>query len=121
MKAIVMLAAVILVSVCFSFAQSQPAQKQKPVKVTTEQVLNPLYIVKIDDDMYELLPSDDGTDNLKFLDSSQIESVDVYKGDDAVDKFGDKGKNGVLVIQLKYHREEDLPDSLKGIVKKIDI
>ncbi|WP_439184971.1 M56 family metallopeptidase [Carboxylicivirga taeanensis] len=38
---------------------------------------------------------------IKALDASKIESINVLKGDAATQKFGDKGKNGVIIIQSK--------------------
>jgi TonB-dependent SusC/RagA subfamily outer membrane receptor len=35
------------------------------------------------------------------LDPSDIESVNVYKDQSAIDKYGEKGKNGVIEIRLK--------------------
>jgi len=35
------------------------------------------------------------------LDSDSIEKVEVLKGDSATEKYGDKGKNGVVIITLK--------------------
>jgi Spy/CpxP family protein refolding chaperone len=35
------------------------------------------------------------------IDNSQIESVSVFKGDQAIEKYGKEAKNGVVVIRLK--------------------
>ncbi|NEW83223.1 MAG: TonB family protein [Mariniphaga sp.] len=40
-------------------------------------------------------------DQLKAIDSNAIQSVNVWKGDDAVKKFGEKGREGVVDIHLK--------------------
>jgi len=40
-------------------------------------------------------------DELKKIDSNQIESVNVYKEDQAIKKYGDQAKNGVVEITLK--------------------
>lgn len=36
-----------------------------------------------------------------ILDKNKIQSLSVYKGDKAVEEFGKKGKEGVVVIELK--------------------
>ena len=38
---------------------------------------------------------------MKKLDPNKIESVTVLKGDSAIEKYGDKGKNGVVIIKTK--------------------
>jgi len=45
------------------------------------------------------VPSDEKT--FKALDQDRIESVSVLKGEQAVSGYGDKGKNGVLLIVMK--------------------
>jgi outer membrane receptor for ferrienterochelin and colicin len=37
-------------------------------------------------------------DALKKLDPDKIESISILKGDDATKKYGDKAKDGVVVI-----------------------
>ncbi|UZD22028.1 Spy/CpxP family protein refolding chaperone [Algoriphagus halophytocola] len=39
--------------------------------------------------------------DLKKIQPNQIESMEVLKGNSAIEKFGDKGKNGVIIIKLK--------------------
>ena len=40
-------------------------------------------------------------EELKKMDPKDIESMSVFKGDDAIKKYGEKGKNGVIEIALK--------------------
>lgn len=35
------------------------------------------------------------------LDPNEIKSIEVFRGDNAIRKFGDRGKNGVVVITTK--------------------
>ena len=42
-----------------------------------------------------------GEYDINKLDPNQIESVTVLKGQQAVDKYGDRAKDGALVLQLK--------------------
>lgn len=53
----------------------------------------PIYIV----DDVEQAPSFD----INSIPSSSIESVHVFKGASALEEFGERGKNGVILIQLK--------------------
>ncbi len=43
------------------------------------------------------------------LDKGLIKSVDVWKGEKAIEKFGDKGRNGVIVVTTKapVHIDDD--------------
>ncbi|MAX70082.1 MAG: SusC/RagA family protein [Flavobacteriaceae bacterium] len=59
---------------------------------------NPLYVV---DGMFY--------DNIDFLDSSQIESFSVLKDASSVSIFGQKGVNGVIIIETKRGRKEQKP------------
>jgi len=56
----------------------------------SEQVDTPLYIV-------------DGkeTDNLEGLRTESIETISVLKDQSAVEKYGEKGRNGVMIITTK--------------------
>ncbi len=54
----------------------------------------PLYIIKNE---YE----EKVVSNLKAYDPNQIESIEVLKGEKATAVYGEKGKNGVIIIQLK--------------------
>jgi N-acetylmuramoyl-L-alanine amidase len=49
----------------------------------------------------------------KAIDANTIESVNVLKGDDAIKKYGEKGKNGVVVIALKGTNSSPLTTSIK--------
>ncbi len=43
------------------------------------------------------------SNNAKEIDNGAIESVNVLKGESAIKKYGDKGKNGVIEITRKIH------------------
>lgn len=56
----------------------------------------PLYILT-KGDSYEIIPSS----KMKEIDPNNIESLNVLKGESAITKYGQKAKNGVIVISLK--------------------
>ena len=56
-------------------------------------VENPLYIID-GKERYD-------TDNINKIDPNTIEKIDVFKGEKAIMRYGDKGKKGVVVITLK--------------------
>lgn len=75
-----------------SIAKYGEAGKNGVVIITSKQLNKPLYIVdgKI---MYG--------DGIKDIPHDEISSVNVLKGDTAIVKYGDKGKNGVVIITTK--------------------
>ncbi len=69
---------------------------QVQVSKNLNRGFNPLYIIQNKEGDREV-----GDDFIKDLDPNQILSVTVLKDKAAIKLYGDKGKNGVLVIQLK--------------------
>jgi len=54
-------------------------------------------------------------DALKAISPKSIESINILKGETAINKYGDKGKNGVVEIFLKpsgISRNDTLPDKV---------
>ena len=41
------------------------------------------------------------TEDFKNIETENIESISVLKGNSAIDKYGEKGKNGVIEIKMK--------------------
>jgi N-acetylmuramoyl-L-alanine amidase len=56
--------------------------------------------------------SEEQTNTLSYLDPRTIEKVDVLKGQSAIDLYGEKGKNGVIVITLRKNFPTEKKDSL---------
>lgn len=63
----------------------------------TVKALNPIYVVdgKITD-----------KDIVERIDVNEIDSIQVWKGENAVEKYGEKGKDGAIEIYLKKKKEE---------------
>ena len=38
---------------------------------------------------------------MESIDPNTIKAINVFKGETAIEKYGEKGKNGVIVITLK--------------------
>ncbi|MEP7142120.1 MAG: N-acetylmuramoyl-L-alanine amidase [Ferruginibacter sp.] len=55
---------------------------------------------------------------LKSIDPKNIESINVIKGKDAIAKYGDKGKNGVVIIAIK--EKEIALNNVKVVVHEND-
>ena len=87
----------------------------KKVWVTNVDDKDDTYIIELDDSKKNIFISDDNgksplfiidgkevsKDEITKLDSDKIESVSVLKDKSATEKYGDKGKNGVVIITTK--------------------
>lgn len=60
----------------------------------TSEYGNPLYLIQNKDGTKQV-------SSLDHIDPNDIESINVLKDKSAVEKYGEKGKNGVIIIKLK--------------------
>jgi Spy/CpxP family protein refolding chaperone len=60
---------------------------------------SPAYYIK-KDKFYLKVPT------VADIDPKDIEAIEVWKGDKAIEKFGQNGKNGAIIITLKEKKEE---------------
>ena len=72
---------------------------EDPSKIETFDPLNPPFYI-LDKVITEKAVVD------KVL-ADGVESVSVWKGKDAIDKYGEKGKNGVIEIVTKKNEVKD--------------
>ena len=72
--------------------------QEEAIFVTTNSMNNPLFIV----DGKKVKNEKRG---MRKLDPDTIESIEVIKGDKALEKYGDEGKNGVVVVTTKKKKE----------------
>ena len=69
--------------------------------------MEPYYIIIADNKQFTIDRSKrkSGDDKaLNFIEPDWIEKVNVYKGDKAIEKYGTKGENGVVSIELKKNK-----------------
>ncbi len=59
-----------------------------------------LYVFKSEDQYEEVLISNRDDIN-KLIDSNDIESIDVFKGESATQAYGSKAENGAVVLHFK--------------------
>lgn len=77
---------------------------------------------KIKPDPYVIIdgvPSDSKT--LKLLDQTKIESVSVLKDDKAISAYGEKGRNGVIIVNTKKAGSENIKPSVNENSEAIQI
>ena len=98
MKRIFYTLAVVLFAATISFGQ------------TTE----PLYVVKITGEEKEVaIDASKDTEKIGGIDPATIESINVVKGEAAIKKYGDKGVNGVVVIEIYKKHFDKLPKAIQ--------
>lgn len=89
----------ILLSLAGSLVQAQTVQETKREEnVFTQSKNSPLVLLN-----GKSIPSD----SLKKIDPNTIESIEVFKGQQADSLYGEKGRNGVIVIKLKNYRKPE--------------
>ncbi|QXP79801.1 MULTISPECIES: M56 family metallopeptidase [Winogradskyella] len=76
---------------------NQPQKKYKAISTATNNNQKPLIIIDGKEADYELL---------KYLNPNLIESMTVLKDNKAIDAYGDKGKNGVIILITKENTTE---------------
>jgi hypothetical protein len=82
------------VKVGFSKDLKNPAKMANSISITTEGNGNPKPLIIIDGEIvYDV--------DIKDLDSENIKSIQVYKDSELMKKYGDEGKNGVIIIETK--------------------
>jgi len=74
--------------------KAQPAQKTE--EITPFTIPEPLYVLSEGGIKKEL-----SKDDLEKLVITQIASIEVITDDESIREYGEKGKNGVLIISLK--------------------
>ena len=57
------------------------------------------------DDVLVIIDGRESEDGLASVSSDNVKSIEVLKGTSAKDKFGDKGKNGVIIVKTKGEPE----------------
>ncbi len=75
----------------------EKGKKDKIIKTKSEFSFNP-------DERQPLFILDDKeitAEEMKNIDVNSIQSLSVFKDESAIKKYGEKGKNGVIVIKLK--------------------
>jgi len=62
---------------------------------------------------------DKGSDyDMKSLDTNRIESISVFKGESATSLYGDKGKNGVILVDKKEVNKNTIDKEIKDTIQK---
>ena len=74
---------------------------------------HPLFILSFDSQIVEVKYDEVFNKSLLGIDPNWIESIHIYRGQDALDKYGDRAKFGAVLIDLKTEIGDKLPLELK--------
>ena len=87
-----------------AFSQiTQPKEEiiaAEPTRMQSINGTNPPLLV-LDSAVFSFKENADFSKKINSIDPNSIESMNVLKGQQAVDAFGEKGTNGVIVITMK--------------------
>lgn len=100
-----------------SYGQVTEKGDNYSIRITDTKIEpNSYYVIKADNKQAEFFgDSTEFTSNpLKELDPNWIKAISIYKGKKAINEFGDKGLNGVVIIELKRRRLKKLPYEIQS-------
>ena len=93
-------AAFMICACAFAYSQNTETQEvqtaQKSEETTPFSIPEPLYVLSEGGMTREL-----SIEDLQKLNITQIASIEVITDDESIREYGEKGKNGVLIISLK--------------------
>ncbi len=99
-----------------SYGQEVKNSDYYSIRITDTKIEpNSYYVIRADNKQIEFFgDSIESISNpMRALDPNWIKAISIYKGQKAIDEFGDKGLNGVIIIELKRRRLKKLPDDLQ--------
>jgi hypothetical protein len=94
-----------------SMAQESP--DPVPAQELTQLKNVPIYILSVNDKAMELKMDKNTKSDLAHISPGWIKTISVLKSKDAIEEYGAKGVHGVVVIQLKKDKFNQLPPSIK--------
>jgi outer membrane receptor for ferrienterochelin and colicin len=100
---------ILIASPTFAFSQQTQIRDPKPEALSGS---NPLFIIdgKVVPSAQIVRDSTQAIVSIESLDPSEIQSIDVLKDVPAVEKYGEAGRNGVVVITtIAFARKSKKP------------
>ncbi|MBN7815355.1 hypothetical protein [Algoriphagus pacificus] len=113
-----------LASFSISLAQSNADKSEKELSTHVSFMNHPLIVISSTDDeaenkVFKAFQFEDGTSQIDWLKPEYIGSMNVLRDNAATDKYGFKGNNGVIEIQLIEGVYRAFPDEIKSKFKTI--
>lgn len=87
-------------TLCFGQTEQTKKKESASIQLKSKQA-TPFYVLKVDEKSIEFDARKNENLDLASIDPNAIESVSVLKGDEAKNKYGDKGQSGVVIITIK--------------------
>jgi len=109
---------VLLTTSLTTYGQIQDSLKAEGTKVnhnepfTLSGISYPLFFISLNDQVVEVKQGEVFSDSSR-IDPSWILSVNVYKGQDALKRYGERAQYGAVLIDLKMESADKLPLELK--------
>ena len=109
---------VLLTTSLASYGQVQDSLKGEGIKnnyhepFTLSGVSDPLFLLSINNQVVEVKKGEVFSDSSR-IDPTWILSVNVYNGQDALTRYGERAHYGAILIELKKESVEKLPVELK--------
>jgi len=106
-----------------SFGQETKSSDNYHLRITDTKIEpNSYYVIRADNKQIEFFGESIEfiTNPMRALDPNWIKAISIYKGQKAIDEFGDKGLNGVVIIELKKRRLKKLPEDLQRQFVTVD-
>jgi hypothetical protein len=99
----ILLAALFIFSnaICFAQEVSTGVENQTRITYSHSNKISPLYILKAGDKMVELDPKKNEVIDLETIDNNWVTSIDILNAESALEVFGEKGSNGVVIVNFK--------------------
>ena len=98
------------------FAQGSSDSVSTQVKITrTYDPITPYFVLKVDKKTVGISKALGDDFDLGSIDPESIKKIDVLKGENAINKYGVLGENGVVIITFKNYAT--LPQELKDRFK----
>lgn len=105
-----LLTALLLTNLCFG--QERADSHQSIVIRPTSSASSALFVLKAGTKSYQSKANKEDEISLESLDARWVESISVLKGNDALALYGEKGRDGVVIIRLKDHTA--IPQALRN-------
>ena len=108
-----------LISCPTSYGQVRDSIEYEGAKYPVEGKTNvvrfsePLFVISLDNQTFQVKQSELLRDSISIK-PEWIQSINVLKGPDALAKYGERGKHGAILIDLKKESLDLLPPEMKG-------
>lgn len=93
----------VMFGLLYSSGFAQDTLRYKPTESAHVKIglPSPYYVLQVGEKSVGIDPKEDDKFDLKSINPEGIKEIHVLKGADAINKYGDNGTNGVVIISFK--------------------